>query len=529
MGYRTLIASLIVVAIVAVPFFLADSDAEDETHFVEGGYTYKVLGGTSLEAVEFDNALAVEHLVTPSYVVHDGVTYTVTVLNCMYQSDVIRSVTVSSTILGMPFIATVFLGSNISDILVEEGNEAYSSKDGVLFDDKMRTLIMFPKGKALCSYEFPETVSSVHDFAFADNLALEEVLLNEGLMDIGAHAFEGCSNLRSINPIGEMNVLPTSVSIIDEGAFSRCENLHTVLLPEGLRIIGANAFFDTAIEHVTVPGKVLDIGVSAFGGCKNLEYIDVRGSQKYTSLDGVLYETGDENKILMMYPSGKTDSEFVLDHQVSQIWPEAFNETQYLKKVVLPDTIQILPYNAFLNSESLEEVDISHIVIVDDGAFYGCTNLKTVVMSERLVSIGYNAFCETGLEEVTLPASVQTVDPLSFSNCKSLKKFTVPEDSEALLRFGIMAGSFAVEEIELLSDKIELGDGALEIGSETNPVTVKVTKLKTYTIPTYAVSGDYTTLDVKNLGERPYPYENLIVVAICIIVLLMIIRIFRGV
>ena len=66
------------------------------------------------------------------------------------------------------------------------------------------------------------------------NLELEEIVLPEGLERIGAHCFRN-SKLRRL-------VLPSTVTHIDFGAFSACDNLEEVILPEGVRKIGPLAF-----------------------------------------------------------------------------------------------------------------------------------------------------------------------------------------------------------------------------------------------------------------------------------------------
>jgi hypothetical protein len=43
------------------------------------------------------------------------------------------------------------------------------------------------------------------------------------------------------------------------------------------------------------------------------------------------------------------------------------------------------------------------------------------------------------------------------------------------------------------------------------------------------VFDEYTIAHVSIIGEEPYPYENLIGVAICLLVLFFIIRLFREV
>ena len=66
------------------------------------------------------------------------------------------------------------------------------------------------------------------------NLKVEEITLPEGLEWIGAHCFRN-SRLRRI-------VIPSTVTRIDFGVFSACDNLEEVVLPEGIQYIDRRAF-----------------------------------------------------------------------------------------------------------------------------------------------------------------------------------------------------------------------------------------------------------------------------------------------
>ena len=63
----------------------------------------------------------------------------------------------------------------------------------------------------------PRDVTRIEDEAFRDDISLDEVILPEGLKTIGAYAFAGSSVKRMY--------LPKSLSSIDPTAFDECENL----------------------------------------------------------------------------------------------------------------------------------------------------------------------------------------------------------------------------------------------------------------------------------------------------------------
>lgn len=73
----------------------------------------------------------------------------------------------------------------------------------------------------LVSVTIPDSVTEIHDYAFAGCYNLKEVKLSNNLTRVGEMVFSECSSLTSI-------VLPDSLTSIDYGAFWICWNLTDV-------------------------------------------------------------------------------------------------------------------------------------------------------------------------------------------------------------------------------------------------------------------------------------------------------------
>lgn len=71
--------------------------------------------------------------------------------------------------------------------------------------------------------------------AMAGCQELETVMIPEGYTSIGENAFYGCENLTTV-------VLPQSISIIQDGAFAHCPKLTQINLPENLEYAGKGVF-----------------------------------------------------------------------------------------------------------------------------------------------------------------------------------------------------------------------------------------------------------------------------------------------
>ena len=132
----------------------------------------------------------------------------------------------------------------------------------------------------------------------------KEIFLPEGLEIIGDNAFEEFGALESIS-------IPASVKEIGKDAFYR-SGIKSVELREGLRIIGKRAFCNTALSTVVIPESVKKIEAEAFYGCNQLR--DFYISSKTQQLIGDIlvknnrYET---SKIYVHTPSGSPAEEYM--------------------------------------------------------------------------------------------------------------------------------------------------------------------------------------------------------------------------
>lgn len=81
---------------------------------------------------------------------------------------------------------------------VEEGNPAFVSENGVLFNIEKTRIICYPAGKADNAYILPNTVKEISGGAFNNNTHLSSVTLGENLEIIGPSEFIWCSGLKDI-------------------------------------------------------------------------------------------------------------------------------------------------------------------------------------------------------------------------------------------------------------------------------------------------------------------------------------------
>jgi hypothetical protein len=105
---------------------------------------------------------------------------------------------------------------------------------------------------------------------------------NSKITTIGANAFKDCTSLRKI-------VLPSSITLIEEGAFSGCTALTEIVFAANATVemtIETRAFENcTALKSITFPTNITVWGSNAFAGCTNLVDIYMSDTEDSTVVD----------------------------------------------------------------------------------------------------------------------------------------------------------------------------------------------------------------------------------------------------
>ncbi len=133
---------------------------------------------------------------------------------------------------------------NLQSITVTEGNSAYSSADGVLYNNDKSLLIAYPALKTGEEFKTPETVKEIAKSGFCYNINLKKVELT-AVETIGEYAFEGCTSLENVK-------LSKSLKKVDRNAFLGCYNMLGIRVPDSLEEIAEYAFgydYDEALAN----------------------------------------------------------------------------------------------------------------------------------------------------------------------------------------------------------------------------------------------------------------------------------------
>ncbi len=182
-------------------------------------------------------------------------------------------------------------------------------------------------------------ISSIDTNAFANQTQLTSITLPSTITSIGANAFSGCTNLTSIN-------IPANVTSIGMGAFSGCSSL----------------------TNITIPAGVTYIGEGAFAGCSNLNISVNTSNPNYSAQGNILYN--------------KTETKIIGSGDIAA-------------NITVSNTVTEIGASAFSGNTNLQRLDIYGTPVIDDLAFYNCTNLNEVYFySYTVPEIGSGAFTD---------------------------------------------------------------------------------------------------------------------------------------
>ena len=161
-----------------------------------------------------------------------------------------------------------------------------------------------------------------------DDDGSEDIIIPEGVTSIKAEAFCDNEDIVSVE-------FPESLETIQHSAFSGCSNLSDIELKSGLETIKWDAFKGTALLDVNIPDTVKEIDCTAFSCEMEVDAQNI----DYCAYNGVLYSF-DESR-LIIYPSDKTDDEFVVPETVSVIHHFAFEDSSLHSLYIHKDVEEI--------------------------------------------------------------------------------------------------------------------------------------------------------------------------------------------
>lgn len=384
---------------------------------------------------------------------------------------------------------------NIQAITVADENELYSASEGqpILYS-KDKKIIYYVFGALTGDIVLDLSVTKIADSAFKDQEGITSLTIKTNVVEIGAHAFENCTNLATLTfehvegtefaltTIGEKAfyktaiaevVLPKNVTSVGKYAFSLISGLTKVEVNAGLTTIGDYAFAQNAkLATVTLPEGLGKIGNYMFYKADALTQVLIPASVK--EVGNYAFAANASKKLAKI--------EFAPDSQVTKIGNYAFNQTA-ITTMVIPNTVTSFGTYVFDGCKSLASVTLPDgIKTIPDYTFRNCTALTTYTVPETVTKIGKYAFASASVATITLPAGLATIDANAFNANTKLKTVNfaeTPTATKLTIGDGAFTGCTLLTAISLPSNLTEIGKLAFsksKLSSITIPETVTTIK-----------------------------------------------------
>ena len=303
---------------------------------------------------------------------------------------------------GMPSLARVDLGGTKTI-----GEQAFLASHALQEVDfradlgRLTTISAYAFAETgLVSAVLPDSVTSLGDGAFTRSTDLKEVHLGSGLTELGARVFTGTTALASLSvdptnpvlsldgsvlyqqgndgshlvyaalaaPLPAYSVRPGTAQI-DEAAFKGHATLREVVVPEGVKAIGAQAFAGIhELTDVALPDSLEEVS-DAFAGTQ-VETIEF--GARIRTIEEAAFDGG--LPVRMIVRGGKdgtfaSPEEWVPNHTASAFFGEgmkriAYTHGNFPQTLVVPSTLEELVLTTgLLTAEQLAE---AHVYVAAD-------------------------------------------------------------------------------------------------------------------------------------------------------------------
>jgi hypothetical protein len=316
------------------------------------------------------------------------------------------------------------------------------------------------KDSDLVSVTIPSSITSIEDFAFY-RTKLTSVTIPASVINIGQHAFRGrgcqsyydefdeyvteCHRLSTLNFADNSQlttienyafkdnrinsvVIPDSVTVIADAAFSGNYNLESLTIGNSVVSIGGEAFSSANLSSITIPASVNTIGSYAFhnNGQDDCDWNEYDGSKTCNT---------------------PTELHFVEGGALSDIYDGAFSYSG-IESVSIPDSVTYLGSEAFSGNQ-ISSLSIGGSLSNIRADMFRYNPIETLVLGGAISSIGENAFKNFPLSSVILGANVTSIGDAAFNAVNGDVFILKPaHENFDIYNFSSMANVYACDSLD---------------------------------------------------------------------------------
>ncbi|MBQ9575670.1 MAG: leucine-rich repeat protein, partial [Muribaculaceae bacterium] len=309
----------------------------------------------------------------PSYVTHEGMTYTVTAIGreAFYSCHQLTWVNIPTTVTTIE-------------------NSAFYYCTG------------------LTKVEIPESVVEIGDWNFYCSDELTTVILPSTLTTMGHDCFGSCPKLSKVT------CKATTPPSIGQNCFAEPYTTKpTLYVPES----AINAY--QAIQNWSTYFSSITTMVDYDFTYMNLKFVITSPTTAKCIGPAITNPSG-----------GWSIPNAANGYMVTEVGDNAFLNCTHITSMSLGDNVEKVGPYAFYLCTGMTTLNLGSVKVIDDAAFGDCTALTSVYLPNTLQSLGHYAFGGCGLTSVNIPGSVVNIIENPFYNCTALTEINTLEHNE---------------------------------------------------------------------------------------------------
>lgn len=278
-----------------------------------------------------------------------------------------------------------------------------------------------------------EGLVSLGEDAFEECLNLARLSIPKSLVEIGPNAFYNCSKLTSIECNSNPNYFVENKILYHNTSTNKKEIVLSLdasitsieISDPAVERICENAFYrNSKVTKIVVPSTVTEIENGAFSGCTAVTDVElpfIGNTLDSTSGFKTVFNDATSNIINIKINQG------------TKVIEGAFKNLKTVKKIELPNTITVVASSAFEECSALVEITNlpTNLERIYSSTFKGCKELKADIIlsliNKNLKVIDKLAFanCQQ-LTEINIPDNVISLGAGVFSGCSKLQSISLP-------------------------------------------------------------------------------------------------------
>ena len=334
-----------------------------------------------------------------------------------------------------------------TEVTDEDCNNVVEDEFGVIYSQDWKRLLSAPEG-LIGEYSIRKGVKVTGDRAFSRCESLTSINIPNSVTTIGNGAFRGCYSLTSIN-------IPNSVTTIGNGAFNCCASLTSINMPDSVTTIEDWAFAScNSLTSITIPSSVVTIIGNPFCFWHGNLYNE---SKALIYEDHVLFN---KNKTTLIAYRAK-ETNYKIPNNVTTIGNSAFASCDSLTSINIPNSVTTIGEGAFIDCDSLTSINIPNgVTTIGKGVFRGCDSLTSINIPNSVTTIEDMAFrgCDS-LTNINIPNGVTTIGECAFWGCSSLTSINIP-NSVTTIKDGAFNGCYSLISINIPNGVTTIGECA---------------------------------------------------------------------